>query len=136
MKRLFTHLTRPEKIKALVAVSLIVLLVGTPIVFLLTGGWVGALTRMMPGFAGLGSLNGGNASFVSCGGTGGVEADVVEPTMLDAPIDRAVTFEADAVRDLDIVWCTGSVEIRQGTSEEVVVRETVEAGTYVGPRCA
>lgn len=130
MKRLLTHLTRPEKIKALVAVSLIALLIGAPIVFLLTGGWVGALTRMMPGLAGLGSLNGGNASFVSCSGAGGAGADVAEPTTLDEPIDRAVTFEADAVRDLDIVWLTGSVEIRQGTSEEVVVRETVDAGTY------
>ena len=132
MKRLFAHLTRAERTKALVATALIALLIGTPIVFLLTGGWIGVLTRMVPGLTGLGSLSGTNASLVSCSGTGGAFGanEDAEPTTLDAPIDRTVTFEADTVRDLDVIWLMGSVEIRQGTSDEVVVHEAVDSGTY------
>lgn len=108
--RTFDRLTRAERVKVIVAVVLIVLFVGLPVFAAATHG-----TRRA-GF----SLFDWALSSVGPGKT----------TTLDDAISEQDSFAADQVRNLDVSWHGGSVTVERGTSDELVVREEVAAGTY------
>ena len=105
-------LTKSEKIKVGIAATLILLVVAVPVLDGITGGW------RLPLFG----------IHLDSEGTPGSSYD---PTTLEEPVERTHTFDAASVRDFDIAWHGGTVEIKRGAVDEVVVREEIPAGSYI-----
>ena len=99
-------LTKSEIIKVGIAAALILAVVVVPVLDGITGGW------RLPLFG----------IHLDSEGTPGSSYD---PTTLEEPVVRTHTFDAASVRDFDIAWHGGTVEIKRGAVDEVVVREEV-----------
>lgn len=122
------RLSKSEKIKVAVAGVLIALIVGAPVVFAATGGWLGAVSRWVPSLVDW-------ATSIE-GGVGG-DGYAVRRTKIDDPIDMNETFSASSVKKLDVAWNGGELRIKQGAGDEVVVRARIGAGVYdMDPRQA
>lgn len=105
-------LTKSEKIKVAVAAALILAVVAVPVLDAVTGGW------RLPLFG----------IHLDSEGTPGSSYD---PTTLEEPVERTHTFDPATVRDFDIAWHGGTVEVKRGAVDEVVVREEIPAGSYI-----
>ena len=105
-------LTKSEKIKVGIAAALILLVVAVPVLDGITGGWRLPLLGI----------------HLDSEGTPGSSYD---PTTLEEPVERTHTFDAASVHDFAIEWHGGTVEIRRGAVDEVVVREEIPAGSYI-----
>lgn len=106
--------TRDEKTKAAVAGALIAVLLAVPVVFIATGGWLGAARGVT------GSALDGLVRRLSWHG------DVT----LDESIDKSAVYAASEVRGLDVTWQGGSVRMERGASDELSVHASLPAGTY------
>lgn len=115
------RLSKSEKIKVAVAAVLIALIVGAPVVFAATCGWLGAVSSWVP------PLDDWATSIV-----GDVDGDgsAARRTKIDDPIDMNETFSASSVKKLNVTWNGGELRIKQGTGDEVVVRARIGAGVY------
>lgn len=120
MKNPFAKLTTSEKIKVVVAATVISMLLLMPIGFLLRGGWSGVGAQWISEIV---------SRAVSSTRSQGSSASSAFVT-LDEPYEQSASFQASEVRNLDLEWRSGSLSVVPGASDRLVVHVAVSEGSY------